>query len=488
MYIRNKTSEKLSDFNHSSKFESGHYYLNRIVLLILIVAALILFSSLTNSEINSLSGFQDSLNTEKVYFDFGKSNLKPESFAILDRLAKLLKSDPKLKIEITGHTDNIGSDQFNQKLSIKRAEAVKAYLISKGCSSEQIITSGKGKSEPVNNNSNHNERSLNRRVEFRFIYPEKTITEDDAVYANINIIQFKENELRGELSLRDSTGNAIENINENDITAFLKWNDEKGAEQVAEGKPRLIPIDDKKKIAFTLTMDYSGSMFDLDRNGNFVPNSGKIPYLENAIETFVNLMNEKMFGKIIKFGKNVHTIQNFTENKQLLLKAIRKRSEPRHGTALYRSIYEAVRDTTYNSNPSVIKTVIAFTDGMENSSGNITLDSVLAIQNRYNTKIYTVGLLDKMSWDNNTEHDHIKAETDLLEIAINSGAFFYKVNQLSDLKKIYTQIFTQILNTYQLSIIWDKDQLPPKGTKVKAVVRINVKGKMRTIYKDYVME
>ncbi|MCX7877799.1 MAG: OmpA family protein, partial [Ignavibacteria bacterium] len=390
MYLRYKTSEKLSDFNHSSAYESGNYYLGRVILVILIVAALALMSSLSNSEVNSLSEFQDSLNTEKIYFDFGKSELKPESFAILDRLTGLLKSNPELKIEITGHTDNIGSDEFNLRLSVERAEAVKNYLLSKGCSPKQIITQGKGKSEPVTNNSNNTERSLNRRVEFRFIYPEITEVEDDILYANVNLKQSSRNEFTGEISVRDSSGEPVDNITDDDISAYLKWKDRSGNENILEGHPRLIPIDDKKKIAFTLTMDYSGSMFDMDAKENFILNSGQIPHMENAVKTFINMMDERMFCKIIKFGSYIDVIQNFTENKQLLLQAVHKRSKYRRGTALYRSIYEAITDTTFNSNPSVIKTVIAFTDGMENSSQRINLDSVFAVQNRYNTKVYTV--------------------------------------------------------------------------------------------------
>ncbi|MCX7877379.1 MAG: hypothetical protein N2510_01920, partial [Ignavibacteria bacterium] len=103
-------------------------------------------------------------------------------------------------------------------------------------------------------------------------------------------------------------------------------------------------------------------------------------------------------------------------------------------------------------------------------------------------RVYTVGLLHKAATKLFSEMEMKKAEEDLAIIASNSGGFFYKTTEATELERIYKQIFAQILKSYQLSIVWNSEKLPPKGTQVKAVIRINVKGKVRTIYKDYVME
>jgi outer membrane protein OmpA-like peptidoglycan-associated protein len=83
-----------------------------------------------------------------AFFDFDKSVLKPEGKAKLDDLVGKIK-DINLEVIIAvGHTDSVGSDAYNQKLSVRRAEAVKAYLVSKGIEKNRVYTEGKGKSNP----------------------------------------------------------------------------------------------------------------------------------------------------------------------------------------------------------------------------------------------------------------------------------------------------------------------------------------------------
>jgi outer membrane protein OmpA-like peptidoglycan-associated protein len=108
------------------------------------------------------------LNT--IFFDFAKTTLKPQSFPELDRIADVMKSQPEITIEISGHTDNVGSDQANQKLSERRAEAVRTYIVSKGIQPSRIISIGYGESKPVASNDDEKDgRELNRRVEFKII-------------------------------------------------------------------------------------------------------------------------------------------------------------------------------------------------------------------------------------------------------------------------------------------------------------------------------
>jgi hypothetical protein len=218
------------------------------------------------------------------------------------------------------------------------------------------------------------------------------------------------------------------------------------------------------------------------------PKSEKIIAMEEAVRTFVKDLQSNMICKIIKFGSEVEEMSRFTKSKEVLYKSIDNKSYYRGGTALYLSIYRAFGDTTYQSNPTIMKTVIAFTDGMENSSKNITIDSIYNKSSRMNTKVFTVGLLAVQGSYTPTEYEKVKGSRDLFSIAKNTGGFFYNADDISELSGIYKNIVAQILKSYQVSIIWNSDNLPPKGTEVKAVIRINVKGKVRTLYKDYVME
>lgn len=104
-----------------------------------------------------------------AFFDFDKAVLKPEGKAKLDDLASKL-NDLNLEVIIAvGHTDSIGSDAYNQKLSIRRAEAVKSYLVGKGVDSKRIYTEGKGKKQPVATNKTAAGRAQNRRVEIEVV-------------------------------------------------------------------------------------------------------------------------------------------------------------------------------------------------------------------------------------------------------------------------------------------------------------------------------
>jgi len=104
-----------------------------------------------------------------AFFDFNKSVLKPEAKTKLDDLVSKL-TGVKLEVIISvGHTDSVGSVAYNQKLSVKRAEAVKAYLISKGIEANRVYTEGKGKSQPVADNKTKEGRAKNRRVEIEVV-------------------------------------------------------------------------------------------------------------------------------------------------------------------------------------------------------------------------------------------------------------------------------------------------------------------------------
>lgn len=106
---------------------------------------------------------------ENVYFDTGKSTLRPESFVSLDQLAELMKSKQSLKIEIAGHTDDIGEDHTNQLLSENRAKAVRMYIVRQGVSPDRITAVGYGESSPVALNVSEEGRQKNRRTEVHIL-------------------------------------------------------------------------------------------------------------------------------------------------------------------------------------------------------------------------------------------------------------------------------------------------------------------------------
>jgi outer membrane protein OmpA-like peptidoglycan-associated protein len=104
-----------------------------------------------------------------VFFNSGKWDVKSDSYAELDRLVALLSDITSLKIEISGHTDNIGSVSFNELLSQRRADAVVNYLAGKGVDKKRLSAKGYGQSKPVDSNNTAEGRALNRRTEFEII-------------------------------------------------------------------------------------------------------------------------------------------------------------------------------------------------------------------------------------------------------------------------------------------------------------------------------
>jgi OOP family OmpA-OmpF porin len=103
-------------------------------------------------------------------FEFNSAGINDETARYLDDLASALHDNPELRINLVGHTDNIGSEKFNLRLSQHRAETMKAYLVRKGVDPSRISASGKGLHEPLNDNSTEAKRALNRRVELTILY------------------------------------------------------------------------------------------------------------------------------------------------------------------------------------------------------------------------------------------------------------------------------------------------------------------------------
>lgn len=112
---------------------------------------------------------KDTIIVRNVFFDFDKSELWPESFPELNRLAKFLQKYPDKKVEISGHTCSIGTEAYNLDLSNRRAKSVINYLISVGCDGAKLMPKGYGESTPIASNETEEGRAQNRRVEFHFL-------------------------------------------------------------------------------------------------------------------------------------------------------------------------------------------------------------------------------------------------------------------------------------------------------------------------------
>lgn len=101
-----------------------------------------------------------------VFFSTGKAEVKIDSYPELDRLIELMNDVPTLKIELSGHTDNVGNDDFNQTLSQRRADAVRAYLTTRGVDKNRVTAVGYGETRPVDTNDTKEGKANNRRTEF----------------------------------------------------------------------------------------------------------------------------------------------------------------------------------------------------------------------------------------------------------------------------------------------------------------------------------
>jgi outer membrane protein OmpA-like peptidoglycan-associated protein len=106
---------------------------------------------------------------KNIFFESGKSEISPQSSTELERLVKVLKDNPSIRIEISGHTDNVGDPKANQSLSELRAQEVMKYLVLNGIDKSRITAKGYGSSVPLESNDTEEGRMQNRRTEFKIL-------------------------------------------------------------------------------------------------------------------------------------------------------------------------------------------------------------------------------------------------------------------------------------------------------------------------------
>lgn len=147
----------------------GYYTIEEILLVSCDTCGFYQYTALMEKRIDSVFTdlkVNDVIKLDKIYFDQSKYDLRPESRDQLEKLYRTLRANPKLKIEIAGHTDNVGDARLNQYLSENRAKVIYAYLLRKDIPSARLRRRGYGSTKPVGPNDTEDNKSMNRRVEF----------------------------------------------------------------------------------------------------------------------------------------------------------------------------------------------------------------------------------------------------------------------------------------------------------------------------------
>ncbi|HHB78126.1 MAG TPA: OmpA family protein [Saprospiraceae bacterium] len=150
-----------------AKYPFGYFYLDHVVLK---KVPPILPVPIDKNDLQFVTLRPDKLITlHNIYFEFDKADLHPRSDKELQQLVAIMENDPMMEIEIIGHTDDMGTDNYNLILSQKRALAVKKYLVENNINESRLITTGKGNTEPMATNDTEAGRQKNRRIEFRIL-------------------------------------------------------------------------------------------------------------------------------------------------------------------------------------------------------------------------------------------------------------------------------------------------------------------------------
>lgn len=161
-----------TDLNELTYLLPGaYYYIDNVSVICLDCDSILATNTLPPPQPEQPTTYKtgDIIVLKDIYFDFDKSTLLQQSYNTLRDLLNILESNPKMIIEVRGHTDNMGTTEYNQKLSEERAGAVVEYLILKGINQKRLRYTGYGESHPIESNNTPEGRSINRRVEIKIL-------------------------------------------------------------------------------------------------------------------------------------------------------------------------------------------------------------------------------------------------------------------------------------------------------------------------------
>ena len=230
--------------------------------------------------------------------------------------------------------------------------------------------------------------------------------ETNQIYANGSLTPVNRTTVSGNMFVTDQNGNPIQGLDANNITARLRW-DVLDIPDSVLGTVTITPAT-QNDIAAALTMDYSGSML-----------ANQIQCMEDGVRAYINSKNSTDIAEIIKFASTVQVMQGFTSDTALLHQAVNTFASVGSQTALYLAINQGLLDASGISASQYLRTIIAFTDGMDNNSGLVTRDSVINHANGLGIPVFTVTLDDDSS---------STGATNMRIIADNTGGFPFLVD------------------------------------------------------------
>ena len=167
LVIGNFSDEETTAQKHSGSpkgLNFAYYYIDDVVIIKLPPILDIPDDHDDLSKIDLKAG--ETFQLHNIYFDHDKADFLPRSFRELNTLVRILNEHPEMTIEVQGHTDNVGTEEYNYQLSLSRAQAVVDYLVRKGIASRKVTSKGFGSTIPLAENTSEDGRKINRRVEF----------------------------------------------------------------------------------------------------------------------------------------------------------------------------------------------------------------------------------------------------------------------------------------------------------------------------------
>jgi len=208
--------------------------------------------------------------------------------------------------------------------------------------------------------------------------PDEEIETEGKIFVNGCLTPMSRTQLQGNMFVTYQNGNPITGINASNVVVRLRWNTQRDS---VTGIATISQYT--RNIAAVLTMDYSGSM-----------GATHIQCMENGVHAYINSMSVTDLTELIKFSAVVFVVQPFTSNTLLLHQVVDTAVIPRSSTALYQSIKQGLLDAGGLSSSQYLRTIVAFTDGVDNNSGQVNRDSVINHANGLCIPVFTVALVD----------------------------------------------------------------------------------------------